>query len=70
MMKLNSNWHGGAKALSVLQTTIYSAVIGNVKNSSLYLTVVTQQCGAMFLLYNYQPSDMFRPYRAIIRLIK
>jgi len=29
------------------------------------LTVGTQQCGAM-----YQLSDMFRPYRAIIRLYK
>jgi len=38
--------------------------------SILYLTVVTQQWGAMFLLYNYQLSDMFRPYRAIIRLYK
>jgi len=39
-------------------------------NSVLYLTVVTQQCGAMFSLCNYQLSDMFRPYRAIIRLYK
>jgi len=39
-------------------------------NSILYLTVVTQQCGAMLLLWNYQLNDMFRPYRAIIRLYK
>ena len=36
----------------------------------LYLTVVRQQCGAMFLLCNYQLNDMFRPYRAIIKLHK
>jgi len=39
-------------------------------NSILYLTVITRQCGAMLLLCNYQLSDMFRPYRAIIRLYK
>jgi len=39
-------------------------------NGILYLTVVPQTCGAMFLLCNYQLSDMFRPYRAIIRLYK
>jgi len=39
-------------------------------NSILYLTVVPQTCGAMFLLCNYQLSDMFRPYMAIIRLYK
>jgi len=37
----------------------------------IYMTVVAQQYGAMFLLLcNYQLSDMFRPYRAIIRLYK
>jgi len=36
----------------------------------LYLTVVRQQCGAMFLSCNYQLNDMFRPYRAIISLYK
>jgi len=39
-------------------------------NSILYLTVVKQQCVAMLLLCNYQLSDMFRPYWAIIRLYK
>ena len=39
-------------------------------NSILYLTVFTPHCGAMFLLCNCQLSDMFRPYRAIIRLYK
>jgi len=38
--------------------------------SILYFTVVTQKYVAMFLLCNYQLSDMFRPYRAIIRLYK
>ena len=35
-----------------------------------YWTVVTEECGAMFLLRNCQLSDMFRPYRSIIRLYK
>ena len=38
--------------------------------SILCWTAVTHQCGTMFLLCNYQLSDMFRPYRAIIRLYK
>ena len=38
--------------------------------SILYFTVVTQKYVAMFLLCNYQLSDMFRPYRPIIRLYK
>jgi len=32
MMKFNSNWHGSAKALSGLQTTINSAVIDSAEN--------------------------------------
>ena len=39
-------------------------------NSILYLTAAAKQCNATFILCNYQPSDMFRPYRIIIRLYK
>ena len=48
---------------------VFHPVVCTYNNISL-LTVVTQQCGAMFLFCNYQLSDMFRPYRVIIRLHK